>query len=402
MLPLIANFSRFADLWWFGDEWDLLGGMAQRGLISWSLEPFAENVVPLFKLLWGASVHLFAGGYLSLIVVVWLTHAVTLVMFARILMRLGLPLYQTTFAVVLAGIPWSNIETLTWAVQWHSVLALTLCLAAWLCLLSLLDSERPRPALVALYSACLIGAPMFHARGILNGIGMTVWLICYTRFTRLRLAALSMLLALAMAAFTHFYAGGAARQPHDLSAMCRFGLFYYLLSPLFRLVYVAASSVGLWPALWLGAVKIGVIAAALYLSQGAIRAGLAALAVMDLGYAAILGFGRYLTGTEAAVSSRYQYLALFCFAPCLGVVVGSVFCLTADTKGARLWLFFLLLGCTCIWTGRRWSSEILAWSHWRGSDVRAAVATAPPGQTIAFSGTTAERARELVKQYRLH
>jgi hypothetical protein len=400
MLPLIANFRRFADLWWFGDEWDLLNKMTQRGLIFWAVEAFGENVVPLFKLVWGASVHLFAGSYLGLILLVWLTHAVNLALFGRILIRLGLPVYEATFAVLFAGIPWTNIETLGWSVQWMGVLGMTLLLSAWLCLLALLDSNRPRTGLVALYCIFLIIAPMFHARAILNGIGLAVWLLCYTGFARLRLVVLSIFLSLAMAAFTHFY-GAGARLPFDIIAMSRFGVYYYSLSPLFRLIY-PAGPVSLWPVLLLGGLKIAVIAAALYFTSHAIRAGLVMLTVVELGYMAILGFGRFLTGLEQAVSSRYQYMALFCFAPCLSVVVGRALRLQINATGPRLWLYFLLLAFTAIWTGKRWTPEMSAWARWRGTDIRSAVATAPPAQPIAFSETTAGRARELVKRYHLH
>ena len=73
----------------------------------------------------------------------------------------------------------------------------------------------------------------------------------------------------------------------------------------------------------MGALKAIVIARGFVVRPRSAHPFLIAAILLDFGYAAMLGFGRSYTGLDGAVSSRYQYLSWFCFAPFLGIVFAN-------------------------------------------------------------------------------
>ena len=95
-----AQFSR---LFWFADDLFLLDQISRRGFWHWTMEMFAENFAPLFKLLWGGAAFVFHGSYLAMLVLLWLTHALNIALFGRLLTRAGFncgsPCWRRTIGV---------------------------------------------------------------------------------------------------------------------------------------------------------------------------------------------------------------------------------------------------------------------------------------------------------------
>ena len=85
LAPLIWCHQAFSEVWWFGDDWDLLDQIARVGFVKWTLVAFAENFVPLFKLLWGGMVFVSGGSYFAMICALWLTHALNVALFVSLL-----------------------------------------------------------------------------------------------------------------------------------------------------------------------------------------------------------------------------------------------------------------------------------------------------------------------------
>jgi hypothetical protein len=130
LLPAVWCAPALADLWWFGDDWDLLDQIQRQGFWRWTLVPFAENFVPLFKLLWGGLVFAGGGAYWPLVTALWLTHALNTALFLRLLRAGGMELAGAVLATALFGLAAFHVESLAWSVQWSALLATTFFLLA--------------------------------------------------------------------------------------------------------------------------------------------------------------------------------------------------------------------------------------------------------------------------------
>ena len=130
LVPLLWCYASLRDLWWFGDDWDLLDQMKHAGIWRWTVQPFAENFVPLFKVLWGHLVFASHGSYFAMILALWLTHALNAALFARWLLRAGFGTAGAGLAAVIFAVSEANAETLAWSVQWSAVLSVTFFLLA--------------------------------------------------------------------------------------------------------------------------------------------------------------------------------------------------------------------------------------------------------------------------------
>jgi hypothetical protein len=410
VVPFVANLGRFRRLYWFGDDWMLLDEIARLGGLRWLTLFFFENFVPVFKALWLGTVLAFHG-YLAMLALLWLTHAAGMYLLGRLLLGAGLPVGAAAVAMVTAGLAWSNIETLGWSVQWTSILAVLFFLAALL-LAVRMDrrpaGERPGWGTLAVYLTCLAASGLSHGRGVTSGLGLAVfWLLPRQeagarRGARVGLALLSALPSAAIAAAIFLFrpgadTWGASLPPGAAQKMAAFAGYYWLLNPLFQLVWpgpISREAIVL-----LGALKVAILALGLWLSRGRARSCLASLVVVDAVTAVLLGLGRHWTGADFAVSWRYQYASLIAFAPALGAAASGV---------ARLalprWVAVALLAGWACWIGWRWTPETESWSHWRGGDVRTILQS--PGDPSRYmphtpGGITVERARALVERFGL-
>jgi hypothetical protein len=411
-LPVVFYFAAFRRLFWFGDDWDLLNNLAKAGFLKWSLAPFAENFVPLFKPLLAGAIYLFHGSYTAIVLLLWLTHGLNMFLFAIILRKIGFHSLAIMVAVVTAGVSWTNIETLAWVTQWTSVLASTAFLLAWLCLMAALNSSgKYRACMMGLYLGCIVASPLFQSRGILTGLAISPILLAYKGWLPVKppraLAIGSMALALALTAaiqatvVTPSHSFQSLTWP-VLAKMASFGAYYYLLSPLFLFAPFIFKTVGWLPAMVLGTIKALVLIWAYENSPRAARPFLCTLLIYDLGYSLVLGYGRFHTGMAAACSSRYQYVSLFSFAPFLGIAGAR--CIESLTRRGktRLALSWALLSVGTVLMVRQWGAPMESWSDRRGTAIRAALREGEPDALIANSGTTIGRARQLAQVFNLH
>ena len=413
LAPLLFLRGEFAKLFWFGDDWDLLDQIQRFGFWHWTWQAFAENFVPLFKTLWGGSAYLFHGSYFWMIAALWLTHAVNTMQLGRVLRAFDFSWPAVLFTQVVFGLTCVNIETLGWSVQWSAVLATTFLLFALECQERGLPPRQAFPwrtpwTVVALAAA----SALCFSRGVLTGAVLalsSLWPA--TRpgslpFPRRCLhAALFLLPALITTALIMSFAGG---NQHHLRGhgedITVFGLWNFCLNPLHRLLEF--DSWGLRTVWLLGGVKVALIVWGLRYSQGRQRLLLVLLLAFDLGNSVLLGIGRYHTGLDATISSRYQYSSLLCLLPFAGLAFAHLLDRVPSRFNLRILTTTVLLITIAYGVVRRWPEEIHGFAFARGTETRRILTSEPnppamgavPG--IPFLSTV--RAKELIRIYNLH
>jgi hypothetical protein len=152
---------------WFGEELHLLLELRGQGVTKWAFNTFAENFVPLFKLLWVSLVWLSNGGYFGMLTIVWCTHALIVATFYRTLRNAHIGLLPSMAANATLALSWSNIETLMWSVQWSvllSILFLLFAVNVYLQFSTLNSIARSLRQLVCVYPRCMCN-PLFIKRG---------------------------------------------------------------------------------------------------------------------------------------------------------------------------------------------------------------------------------------------
>lgn len=391
MLPLLVYWREFQLLFFFHDDWELLNGYSTGPLAHWLAEPFfGEGILPLFKLLWIAAVKLLGGGYMAMIVLLWLAHLLIALWFGWILHRMSLPPAAIGFTVLMFGLAWTNIETLGWSTQWSPQLGILFWLAAWSLLLRILEGNGSARIATACYALCILASGLCCTRNIVSGPVLAAFILLRGTSRRaLWLSALSLAPSAALAAAMWLFV------PHHHAAIrpaLSYAAHYLLLNPLYLLVSFPHKAVDGRALLIFGTCKILVIGWAFRQAKRESYPLLLTLLAFDLAIAAGMGYGRTYTGLETAVSSRYQYISLLCFAPMAGWAFAS---LRREARVIVLLLSIALLGYP-------WGRHIQIWAAWRGTEIRAAVLRNPDSERFDPSPLTAGRARELIRQYRLH
>jgi hypothetical protein len=393
MVPFLVCLASFRKLFWFGDEWDQIDQIQSEGLWHWTWAVFAENFVPLFKLLWAAAIFAGHGSYLFLLTALWLTHALNVFLFAFVLHRSGIRAPAAAPALALAALPATNVETLGWSIQWSPILAFTSFLAAALALVTLAQRGPSRGTVAGLFLGSLLSALCF-SRGVLSGTSLAF--VCATSSfgKRWTAAAASLAPALAVAAVIASQTQGNHRQldAAAIFAAAQFGLRFFLCNPIQPLL-----AMPVWLA---GAIKIAAFIAALRLARGTERTLVSLFVVLDLSNAALVGLGRYHTGLAAAIASRYQYAPLFCVAVALAIVAQRLL-----ERGRRPGLTLLagsavVIAVAVAWP---WRSALRTWSEWRGMEIRRALHDNPPDSSIPYApGLSISRCRALAARLNLH
>jgi hypothetical protein len=183
-------------------------------------------------------------------------------------------------------------------------------------------------------------------------------------------------------------------EPSRIAAMALWARNYLLLNPLYLLLSYPAKAADT-KALWIfGAMKILVMMAALLVATEAQRRLLWTLLLFEIANAALIASGRYDTGSAGEISSRYQYAALLCFGPFLGVVI-------ARMARAKALFYACLIGLALAIT-IPWGRHLDRWSYERGTRVRESISSTPDDQRFGLPSITAGRAHELIAKYRLH
>lgn len=413
LLPFLIWQGSFAQLFWFGDGFLLLDQLAQMDFGAWTTRVFAENFVPLFKLLWGGAALGFGGSYLAMLWLLWLTHAFNAVLFARWLRAAGFPSYAAELAVGVFALTPANLETLGWSVQWSAVLAtLFLLLALWW-----LESNRTLAVrwswrlVVPLFLFAAASASSF-SRGVLTGgivaAGILLpalvarsWPSLQARWTA-ALACLIPGVAVALVIMSASTGNHQHIEGHGL-AMAQFAAAYFLLNPLYSWVAEGPIAAGWLPVF--AVIKLAVIIGGLWISRGRIRHALWLLLIYDLGNAALIGVGRYHTGFLAALSPRYQYSSLLAFLP-FGALLVQQGWERVRSPVHRIWAMRATAGLLASWCLLGWPAELRTFTARRGHELRAlmaAPATNDPSVRVpALEYMHIERAKALQRAFNLH
>ncbi len=413
LLPFLIWRQEFRKLTWFADDLFLIDQMTVLSPLDWITGVFAENFVPVFKLLWSGAVLGFGGSYLAMLWLLWLTHALNTVVLGRLLQRAGFPWFANLATLVCFGLTAANLETLGWATQWSPVLATSFLLLALLWHERTLGEtgalawRRLLPlGLLATASACSF------SRGELTGAVLALGLVLPAMLCRdwrsagraLPGALLCLLPAVAVALVIRLNSTGNHQHlTGHWQEIFTFGASYFLLNP----GHLVLGETPLHPAavLLLATTKVGLIGGGLWLARGRVRQLLLLLLAFDLGSALLVGIGRYHTGFLASMSLRYQYSSLLATLPFAALVLS----LALDRLPLGRRRAWVAAGLLALLAGRclsGWPDKLPGFAAWRGTDMRAllaAPATSDPAVRVpALEFMHIERAKALQRTYRLH
>lgn len=408
LTPFLFCISAFRKLFWFGDEWDQLREFHQSGAVHYVTATFAENFVPLYKVLWLSLLFAGRGSYLLMLAALWVTHALNVLLLGIILRRVGLGPAGIGVALIWAGLPASNIETLGWSVQWSAVLALTFFLLAVLQFLRFARAPDSDRASLALLAAASLASSLSFSRGVLSGCALAFTCVAPVGLRplpgsrRLLAGIASLLPSLLVGAIIALDAHGNHErllQPAVMVKAAQFATHFFLLNPLQALRHLEPRGSLL---VLFGGIKIAIFALALVKARGTARWLVWLALVLDVANALLVGIGRYHTGLAAAVGSRYQYVPLFCLAPAVAVIVDSIIGgirvpRLARTAAAAL---AILLGWT---VASPWRSQMRSWSGWRGTQVRLVLQASHDATRVPYTaGVSTAEAAALGETYHLH
>lgn len=413
LMPFLIWQGEFRKLFWFGDGYFLLDQLAAMGFQDWTLKVFAENFVPIFKLLWGGGVLLFDGSYQAMLWLLWLTHALNCAVFARWLQRAGFSRTTSAISTGIFALAPTNLETLGWSVQWSAVLATSFMLIAlwWFEKNRHLSARWSWKQVLPLIMLSTASACSF-SRGVLTGGVLAACFLLPVLASRrwsalpIRMPAAMLCLAPAIGVALVIMSAASGNHQHlegHWIAVMQFAASYFFLNPF----YAPLADGPVPPALLLlfGGIKMGVIIGGLRCAQGRIRHILWLLLIYDLGNALLLGVGRYHTGFLAAMSSRYQYSSLLATMPFVALLLECALHLITAPNLRRKALIAITTCFTLICLAG-WSRELSSFTSWRGSELRElmqAPATSDPEVRVpGLEYMHIERAKALQRAFNLH
>jgi hypothetical protein len=279
-----------------------------------------------------------------------------------------------------------------------------------------MNAEAPSTWTMKLHGTLLLltaASACSFSRGVLTG-GVVALALLWPLLARSKLAVTwpqiwPALLCAAPAAAAVLAIGVFAHGNHEHLAghggdMLAYGLYFFLLNP-----FQALLDINPWgPAavLWIGGLKCALIFWVLRRTSGRKRILLLVLLAYDLGNAALLGIGRYHTGLETAVSSRYCYSSLLATLPFAAAATELLLKYRPLPAFAhRLVVAVILLGLVAH-AMRGWSAPLNEFCNWRGSGLRQLFfdegATRPDARVPALEFMPVSRAKELIRAYNLH
>lgn len=413
--PLVAYRRLFKKLFWFGDELDLLSQVDRQGIGSWLWTPFAENFVPLWKIIWITLVQLVNGSYWHLIEVVWITHALTAFIFGFLLLRVGVPKLGAYFGVICFGFAWTNIESLGWMVQSSAIWSLTFLLLAFLSATYISEGNQFKIRVITLI--LLSASALCFARGVLAGPVVAMFLLtfgflCGSYRKYLVSSILSVVPAIFVLILISALAGGNHQHLGEVGSekiykMFEYGSHVFLLNPLSQLLGFEGD--GRAQLLWLGFIKIIIIATSFYWAlkctqNKILTAALSAFLILDLGNATLLGLGRFHEGLPAATGWRYQYTSLIATLPFYATFFGALCDVVVSRFRIGILLAWILLSLTAWMVTYQWGARMQHWSEWRGREGRQALLKLNPAHRNWLGvppNVPFDRALEVVKRFGL-
>ena len=400
LLPYAIYHRLFHEMFWFGDEFDLVDQIDRLGFWRWVWLAFAENFVPLFKVLWGGAILAFGGSYAAMLAIVWLTHGLNVALLGRLMRTCGLPWMAVFFAQIVFGLTCENFETLAWSVQWSAMLSVTFMLLG----LDLVFRSRALGAPLM----CAFASGLSFSRGALTGplIGCASF-ICDREsgfLARVARALVYLLPAVIVAGLIFLLAKGNQHSmgEHRMDALT-YGTWYFCLNPAYLLV--ATESWGWHTTIVFGAVKVGLIVWALRHSRAGVRRLFVILVLFDLSNAVLLGIGRYHTGIATCISSRYQYAAMVSAMPMAGYWLAVQWAKLKAPRPYGTLAVGAALAVLAVFLCFQWPSEMDRFSEWRGTRSRRIlfVDVNPPADAVpGIPGLEMDRAKFLIAKYHLH
>jgi hypothetical protein len=424
LAPLVLLWGNFSQLFFFGDELDLISQIDRSGVTAWIFSAFAENIVPLFKAIWSGVIFLSNGSYAALIGGLWLTHAFNVYLFGFLLLRFGIGLPAAAVVLVVFGVSAQNLETLAWTVQWSAVLAMTFLLLGALTLSRSLDRPASVWGQAVLLALCAAASSLCFSRGVLTGFALAAvvvapWLcpgLAWRQRWILTAAAALPSLAMAIALGILINTGGRPPSQEEFvpwQSMGNYAFHTFALNPTHHLLGDAEISrllddhpIEARRLFMLGAFKTLLIAAGLLLARPATRPLLWLLLAFQIGDTLLLGIGRHHTGLATATSSRYQYASLITTLPFAAVALDRAFSSLFQRRVALRWapaaVLCLLAG---FWVTRDWLVMEL-WSHARGPAARERILS--PEAALSdeplpdIPWLTSRQAHELAERFNLH
>jgi hypothetical protein len=404
LLPLILLWTKFRQLYWFHDDWDLVSDMERYGIAGSMFKPFAENVVPAFRVLWAAAVHVVHGSYFGMIMLLWGTHLAILWVTAAVLRRCGFNWQGQSVVVLTLGLAWSNVETLGWATQWSSLLATFFFVLGWLFVLRAQFDSNARWA-GACAVLCAVLSALSFSRGVVTGALLAFYALASDRNRHrnltIALAAVTGVMLLVYYFLLSGYGNFQQVNAGSVYGMVSYALHYLLLNPLYHFIPMPHKAVDLRALIVAGVLKIVIITAGLALANDRQRKLLWTLLLFDAGTAGLLAVGRYRLGLDTSTSYRYQHVSLLCFAPFLAVAAVKAFDLIKSSRQRRI-IGSVAFACWALVLGWPWRRHIDRWVLYRGSNLKTELAATAIDQRFGLSQETAGRAQELIRIYGLH
>jgi hypothetical protein len=404
LLPLLLLWTKFRQLYWFHDDWDLVSDMERYGIAGSMFKPFAENVVPAFRILWAAAVHLVNGSYLGMIMLLWGTHLAILWVTAAVLRRCGFNWQSQSVVVLTLGLAWSNVETLGWATQWSSLLATFFFSLSWLFLLRAQFDPQARWA-GACAVLCAVLSALSFSRGVVTGALLAFYALASDRNRHRKLTVALGSVTGAMLLVYYVFLSGYGNLQHvnagSVYGMISYALHYLLLNPLYHFIPMPHKAVDLRALIVAGVLKIVIITAGSALANDRQRKLLWTLLLFDVGTGSLLAVGRYKLGLDTSTSYRYQHVSLLCFAPFLAVVAVKAFDLIKSSRQRRV-IGSVAFTCWVLVLGWPWRRHVDRWVLYRGPNLKAELAATAIDQRFGLSQETAGRAQELIRIYGLH
>ncbi|MEO6873969.1 MAG: hypothetical protein ABI222_04020, partial [Opitutaceae bacterium] len=414
LAPFVIWHSEFARLFWFGDDFMLVDQIARMGFWPWVTRDFAENFAPVFKILWGGALFGFNGSYFWMLALLWLTHAATTLGLGRLLWRGGFSWFAVALVQIVFALTAANLETLGWSVQWSAILA-TLFFV-----LALLWQEKHATQLgawqlrvhgplllLATASACSF------SRGVLTGLVLAAAILLSDSESasspnwrgRLPMAALMLLPTVVVTVIITLHSTGNHQHLNGHGGeIMRYGAGYFFLNPGYLLL--GFNSWSPEALVLLGGAKLALIAWGLARTHARTRVLLVLLLVYDLGNAGLLGIGRYHTGFETTISSRYNYSSLLATLPFFALWLEYLIQRWFVRPRVRQVVAVAALSLLIVSLLSHWPRELAGFANWRGTDLRRLMqdeAAAKAGATVpALDYMPTHRAMELIHRYNLH
>jgi len=386
-MPLLLFADTLQKLLWYGDDWYLLSRLKEMGVWKWCFTVFAENFVPVFKLMWTAAIYLLNGSHFAMLGLLWTTHAFTTLCFGFLLYRFRLGLPGIVLAMAMLGLAWTNVETLTWATQWSASLAVLFFIIAFHFLHTLLDRPNFSFWLFLGYTAALFASAWSFSRGVLSGVVLAVYCLFYLlekRHSPVRLwvfAVASLVPAFVTAFLIFLFSTGNHLSLGSLSgeqilAMAKFAGVYLFLNPLTSLFRIP------WFFDWntwyiilpMVLIKIGIVFAAFLLASKPQKYFLSVFLMLDMGNAFLLGLGRYHTGLPAAMSYRYEYTSFICLGVFIAVLFSTILFRFLRIPQRVIFGTSVLLLFLAAWNYFFWRAELPHWCNYRGTVSRTLLA----------------------------